>query len=394
MPQPVQPASPPPDILTPQLQKQFAGALDRIRERVEVTLSEADSGFPHYADGRSGTWTRTPGGDWTGGFWVGQLWLLAHTTGEEHLIRAARHWSSLLQERADSDTIFRGFLFWYGSAIGAVLLDDDAAADHAVRGAQGLHASFNDKAGLMPLGDAAEEAADVGHEATNIDGVPGGTPLLQWAAARTGAEKMALDAGRHASRHAALCVRDDASVCQSAVFDPATGQLLRRYTHKGFSDDSTWARAQTWAMLGFTQAAAHCGRETFLPTARSVCDWYVERLPETGISFWDFDDPNAPDTSIDTSATAIGAASLLKLAALDPSRAARYQRSAIGSLAALTGNHLTPTDEGERRPAGMLLHGCYNRRIGLAVDDELIWGDYFLLEALLAATGRLDTRAL
>jgi unsaturated chondroitin disaccharide hydrolase len=37
----------------------------------------------------------------------------------------------------------------------------------------------------------------------------------------------------------------------------------------------------------------------------------------------------------------------------------------------------------------MLLHGCYNLPTGEAPDAELVWGDYFLLEALLRRRGVL-----
>jgi hypothetical protein len=32
----------------------------------------------------------------------------------------------------------------------------------------------------------------------------------------------------------------------------------------------------------------------------------------------------------------------------------------------------------------MLLHGCYNKNKGWDTDHELIWGDYYLMEALRA----------
>jgi unsaturated chondroitin disaccharide hydrolase len=47
-------------------------------------------------------------------------------------------------------------------------------------------------------------------------------------------------------------------------------------------------------------------------------------------------------------------------------------------------NYLTPQGEDDRRPCGMLLHGCYSYRAGWDTDHELVWGDYFLLEALRA----------
>jgi unsaturated chondroitin disaccharide hydrolase len=393
MTQPLDPSPHAAHDLPPGTRVAFDDAINRIRYRVEVTLADGRPGFPHYAESKFGTWTRSPAGDWTGGFWVGELWLLARVTGEAHLLDAAHDWSRRLEDRVEDDTIFRGFLFWYGSALGSLLLDDSEAANRAVSAGRALDRSFNRAAGLMPLGNSAEEASDVGPEATNIDGVPGATPLLAWAGARTRDDGLRIDAQRHAHQHAALCVRDDGSVCQSAIFDPATGHLVRRYTHKGFSDQSTWARAQTWAMLGFAQAARWTDYEIFLPIARTVADWYVDHLPPDGVTYWDFDAPQVRSTGLDTSAASIGAASLLKLAALDPTRSEGYLHTAVRSLTSLTTAHLTPIGDGIL-PPGMLLHGCYNHRIDLAVDHELIWGDYFLLEALLAVTGRLDTSEL
>jgi unsaturated chondroitin disaccharide hydrolase len=49
--------------------------------------------------------------------------------------------------------------------------------------------------------------------------------------------------------------------------------------------------------------------------------------------------------------------------------------------------YLTPITPDDARPAGMLLHGCYNLYSGEAPDHELVWGDYFLLEALLRWQG-------
>ena len=38
----------------------------------------------------------------------------------------------------------------------------------------------------------------------------------------------------------------------------------------------------------------------------------------------------------------------------------------------------------------MLTGGCYNYRINLGTNNELIWGSYYLFESLCALAGRLD----
>jgi unsaturated chondroitin disaccharide hydrolase len=41
-----------------------------------------------------------------------------------------------------------------------------------------------------------------------------------------------------------------------------------------------------------------------------------------------------------------------------------------------------------------LTEGCFNGRTGQATNNELIWGDYFLFEALLVLAGTLDSLAI
>ncbi|HEX2819730.1 MAG TPA: hypothetical protein VHO07_06125 [Streptosporangiaceae bacterium] len=54
----------------------------------------------------------------------------------------------------------------------------------------------------------------------------------------------------------------------------------------------------------------------------------------------------------------------------------RYRAAAEHITDALAARHLAAH--------GGLRDGCYEQRNGLATSNELIWGDYFLLEALLA----------
>jgi unsaturated chondroitin disaccharide hydrolase len=195
--------------------------------------------------------------------------------------------------------------------------------------------------------------------------------LLAFAAARTGEDRLRDIALAHARGHLALCMRPDGSVAQSATYDQQ-GRLCGQASIEGSSRDSTWARAQAWAMLGLAQAAHLDGAE-FTQPAKRAADWYLDHLPPDGVCFWDFDDPAIPHAPRDTSAAAIAAAALLKLAALGEDR---YRPAAERIIDALAARHLAAH--------GGLRDGCYEQRNGLATSHELIWGDYFLLEALLA----------
>jgi unsaturated chondroitin disaccharide hydrolase len=375
------------DMQTTTTQFPLETATDAIVSRTQQTAARASHGFPHYADMQTGEWTYSPDGDWTGGFFVGQLWLAAASGLGDH--DAAARWAEKLRPRISSDTVFRGFLFWYGAALGARLCEHGQSQEIALRGARALAESFHPRARLLPLGSAAEEAHSVGPAETNIDGVPGGAPLLYWAAALTGDDSLREIARSHVARHVEFLVRADGSTVQSGTFDQNTGELIKTYTHKGVTDDSTWARAQAWAMLGLAQAARH-DPDLFATDATRVCDWWCSHLPSGHIAYWDFDAPDhEPQPLLDTSATSIAAAALLKMRTINPGRAEEYERTACDMITALADRHVSrPLDP--VRPAGIVGDACYNNRIGLATRSELVWGTYFLLESLLTLTGRLD----
>src|SRR5260370_18953939 len=73
-------------------------ALARMHGRIARTAASVTDGFPHFADPATGTWTTSPGGDWTGGFWNGMLWLAARY-GEDPRSRTwAARWTARSEE--------------------------------------------------------------------------------------------------------------------------------------------------------------------------------------------------------------------------------------------------------------------------------------------------------
>jgi len=365
------------------VKSEWSEAWERALGRVSETAAMSLDGFPHYGDPETGKWTTTPDAFWTGGFWVGELWLAAHATGDEKFREQAAIWLKRLEPRIESRTVFRGFLFYYGAVTGAILHHDGAAGRFAARAAQSLTEQFDETAGLIPLGSQAEEAHSVGDGEANIDGLPA-TPLMLWVACHLKNHNMRELALRHARRSGDLFIRPDGGVIQSASFDTKTGEVTRRYTHKGYSDSSIWTRAQGWAMLGYTLSAAIEPEEKWLlERATQVADWWLANVPTDHVAYWDFDAPVTPETKRDSSGTAIAAAALLKLSAIHPdgSKAKRYDERARATVAALVKRHL--------RSNGILGDGCFDPKNDKAVANELIWGDYFLLECLAKLSGRL-----
>jgi unsaturated chondroitin disaccharide hydrolase len=372
----------------------WRGAARGMLGRVDQTAGALTDGFPHWANGRTGEWTTTPDGDWTGGAWPGMLWLAHAMTGDEKYRALARHWCLRLRPRATLETVFKGFSFYCGAALGDILADDATGRSMALEAADSLRHQFDPVLGLIPLGKDAEEAGEVGRAYSSIDSLQAAS-LLFWAAQRTGEASYLDSATRHTTRVLDIHCRQDGSIIPSSELDSRDGQVLRHFTHKGVSESSVWGRAQAWGMVYAAFGVAHCPGETrWLEQSMAAADWWLAHVPGDRVAFWDFDDPAIPDTPRDTAATAIACAALLKLAevAPDAGRRAHYRQAAEQTVRALVGRYVTPTTAGDTRPPGMLVGGCFNKRADsrpqdAALDAELIFGSYFLFESLQVLGG-------
>src|SRR5262249_56835976 len=126
-------------------------------------------------------------------------------------------------------------------------------------------------------------------------------------------------------------MRPDGSIVQSSELNPVNGEIVRHFTHKGFSDSSVWGRAQAWGLVYTAMALAHRPQEAhWMERLIKGADWWLSRVPSGMVAFWDFDDPAIPDTETDTAATAITCSALLKLGRLPPSAELRAEYSNAG----------------------------------------------------------------
>lgn len=372
-------------------------AIDRMVTRIRDTAGRVREGFPHWADPETGQWTTTRDGDWTGGYWIGMLWLAATATGDPRYRAWAEPLAERLRAHIDAETVFKSFPAYYGAALGSILHDSPGPRDIALQTARSFTRLYASELRLAPLGAQAEEGGHIGSTETSIDSLQA-APFLFWAARATGDATLREIATNHAETIIHLHLRQDGSFIQSSSLDAATGRLVRHYTHKGYSDTSTWGRAQAWGMLFATQSyLADRQRDAWIAAAVRGADWWLARAPADRVAFWDFDDPAIPDTERDTAATAIATAALLKLSRVAPAAEARtrYGQAAEATALALVDRYLTPTSAGDRRVPGMLIEACFNKRTDARPQDranrcEFIVGSYYLLESLLGLAGRID----
>jgi unsaturated chondroitin disaccharide hydrolase len=203
---------------------------------------------------------------------------------------------------------------------------------------------------------------------------------LQWGAGNGGSPAWAGIAATHAETVTTNLVRPNGSTFQVADFNPTTGALMSRGTFSGFSNSSTWARGEAWALYGFVQAYQTSDNPAFLTTAEDVANYFVDHSPTNGIPPWDFDAPGTQP--VDTSAAAIAADGLVMLSTVAGTSALEtmYLDDAENILGTLSSHYL---DLG----ASVLIDGFPGKG---GTNTALIYGDYYFTEALLRLQNVLD----
>jgi len=191
---------------------------------------------------------------------------------------------------------------------------------------------------------------------------------------------------RHALTTRRVLVRGDGSTAHEGLFDAGTGEFLKQSTHQGYRGDSCWSRGLAWALYGFGSCYSYTRDPRFLQTAVACADYYIENTPADGVPPWDFDAPAESRRQVDTSAAAIAAAGLFRLGGLCPDtiKGFVYDSVARQIVSSLCSKYLGQTDS---KWEGILKGGVYHIHKNLGVNESVMWGEYFFLEALDAALG-------
>lgn len=355
-------------------------ALALLLDRAGRTAEQVGARFPLYAEPGDGRWTTTGCGSWTGGFWAGLLWLRArhHGTGPSpSATLAASACTARLAHWVGADTAARGLILWYGTALA---VDDAGAAALRARAARAVLAAWEPRLGLVPWGAA------LGGERlrARADGAPGLVPLL----ASAGPEgERAADA--HLRRHLELCLPGDGRRARPAWRYDEAGGAWAAEAEPG----AGWTRGEAWLLLavadGLLRGSGGSRDERLAEAAEQLlCSGQFLHGPLVPPA-----DARHQDGPLDTSAAAIAAVALRKLALVPgaPWASACTARSEA-VLHRLAHAHLTRP--GSRRPGGMLLDGCYDTADRKAVWHELVWGDFFLALGLAALVGEADLRSV
>ena len=358
-----------------------------LDEAIAEVLGQLDAMLPRFtttfpaASATHGCYASVVKVDWTEGFWTGMLWLAWEVTGDEKYRAVAESLLDSFEERLDKqikvDTHDLGFLYLLSCVNAWKLTGNLRARELALRAAEQLYRRFNATAGVIQawgdLNDPARQGRMIIDCNLNV-------PLLFWAADETGNAQWREAASRHLAQAARYLVREDASTFHTFYMDVNSGQPLRGDTHQGFSDGSCWSRGQAWGIYGFALGYAHTGDAWQPELSRRLAHYFLNRLPDDFVCYWDLIFTAEDNQYRDTSAAAIavcGLTELLKLLPLtDPLRPA-YANAIDLMMRNLRERYFAHAQD------GLLREGVYNFGRNMGINEPNLWGDYFYFEALV-----------
>ncbi|GKW17733.1 glycosyl hydrolase [Pectobacterium carotovorum subsp. carotovorum] len=358
-------------------------AIQDVLKKVDEMLPRFSHTFPA-ASASEGRYPAVEKVDWTEGFWTGMLWLAWEVTGDDKYRQVAEGLLDSFETRLDNrikvDTHDLGFLYLLSCVNAWRLTGNERARSLALRAAELLYQRYNETAGVI---QAWGDLSDPARQGRMIIDCNLNVPLLFWAASETGKACYRQAAQRHLALAARHLVRDDASTFHTFYMDIHTGHPLRGDTHQGFSDDSCWARGQAWGIYGFALGFNYTGDGELPELSRKLTHYFLNRLPEDHVCYWDLIFTPQDNAFRDTSAAAIavcGMTELLKqLPITDPLRPAYHH--AITLIAQNLRQHYFAYHSD-----GLLREGVYNFGRNMGINEPNLWGDYFWFEALVRLT--------
>lgn len=178
--------------------------------------------------------------------------------------------------------------------------------------------------------------------------------------------------------------RDDYSCYHVVDYDIETGEVRRRCTAQGYSDESAWSRGQAWALYGYVMCYRYTKNLKYLHQANKVYDFIFnnKNMPEDLVPYWDFEAPDIPNEPRDASSAAIIASALYELS--EYCNDSKYIDKADKILSSLESSKYR-AKVGENGNF-ILMHSVGSIPHGFEIDVPLNYADYYFLEALYRKT--------
>jgi uncharacterized protein YyaL (SSP411 family) len=332
--------------------------------------------------------------DWTPGFFPGSLWYLYELTGDAKWREEATKWTETLEPlKTFTGHHDLGFMMYcsYGNAMR--LAPKPEYRDILIESAASLSTRFDEKPGVIKSWNRFRPWNDttVYHFPVIIDNMMN-LEMLFYASKETGNPLYYNVSVKHSDATLKNQFREDFGTWHVVCYDPESPAVLGKFTSQGYSDNSTWARGQAWAVYGYTMTYRETGDKRYLNAATKAADFFLKHLPEDFVPVWDFNvemegfTPGERSNAVvfkeklrDASAAAIVCSALFELGQLANSQS--YIDTATKMLHSLA----SPSYRAELGTNAnfLLKHSVGALPQGYEIDTPLVYADYYFLEALV-----------
>lgn len=367
----------------PQIPTPFDAAFEFAGQQVRRLVERYPDQFvAHTVQGR---WGIDPSA-WSGSFnglLPGMMWILHEVSGEAWWAETAERYSRAVEPLKALPQVGLGLVFYHGSHRRWHEATVRAAAPQArvvevmQEAARTLAGRFSKSARCLIMDPAAPVLAI--EDLMNV-------PLILHTADLSDDDWLLTIGSQHVATSRRHLVRGDGSTVGFALMGDHRECTIRA-DRAGWQQDSCWARGQAWAVYGFATCGRLLGFGPWLETARQCAYYLIEKLSGDPIPPWDLDASPGLALPRDSSAAAIAAAGFLELAQAEQTvgpeqaRQRQYlQDAALRILTALCEPEYLAIDDPNWE--GILKHGVGDLEKGLAVDESVIWGDFFFIDAL------------
>lgn len=360
--------------------------LDQAYEITKRSLADFTGGFPTTYTTKN-IYGKETNYEWTPGFYTGYVWLLNEYKEDAAFLEVLQEHVKSFRERIDkkicTETHDLGFLYSLSCVAAYKLTGDEFAKETALIAADELAIRFREKGQFIQ----AWGSLDAPNNYRLIIDCLLNLPLLYWATEVTGDTKYSHIAYTHLKTCLSHIIREDASTYHTFYFNYEDGTPSHGVTHQGYKNDSTWSRGQAWGIYGIALSYAYTKDESLIKPFKEVTKYFIEHLPEDYIPYWDFTFKDG-DEPRDSSAAAIAVCGMLEMKKyIDDqeycSELDHYIERMMSSL--ITNYAARPEDETN----GLLYKGTYARKSpynscdDYGVNECVLWGDYFYVEALM-----------
>lgn len=357
-------------------------AIEEVIKQIDKNIQYFGEKFPYSAT-KNNIYPIIENIEWTDGFWTGLLWLAYEYTGENKYRELAEKnvlsFKNRIDKNIELDHHDLGFLYSLSCVSGYKLTGSEISKEASIKAANKLIGRYQEKGGFI---QAWGELGNKDHYRFIIDCLLN-IPLLYWATDVTDDFKYRKIAEKHFETSCNYVIRDDASAFHTFYMNPEDGTPLKGVTRQGYDDDSSWARGQAWGIYGIPLNYRSTKNKRAFNLYKGMTNYFLNRLPEDNICYWDLIFSDGDDQSRDSSAAAIAVCGMHEmnkyLPEVDEDKEV-YKYAMHNILKTLIENY-TNKDIEAGKP--VLLHGVYSWHSGKGVDEGNIWGDYYYLEALM-----------